>query len=230
MPMTIERNYRKKPEKLTPIEPLKLPRKTIGYLRVSTFEQNTEKNEANVLKFANDKELGHVEFITEKISGTKSWKKRKLFEVVQMLNDDDVLIVPELSRLGRSLVNVLDVLNELSNKHVQVYSVKENFKLNGDDIQSKVMRTMLGLFAEIEHDLIVARTIEGIAAARAKGKMLGRPKGLGRSRLDKFEPEIIALMKNGSQRQFIAKRYGVTSAGLLHWLKRHKLDNIAPEP
>lgn len=63
------------------------------------------------------------------------------------------------------------------------------------------------------------------AAARAKGKMLGRPKGPGKSRLDKHEPEIIALMKNGSQRQFIAKRYGVTSAGLLHWLKRHELDN-----
>ena len=228
--MTIVRNYRKNPENITFNEPPKLLKRTIGYLRVSTFDQDTEKNEANVLKFANQKELGHVEFITEKISGTKSWKKRKLFDVVQMLNADDVLIVPELSRLGRSLVNVLDVLNELSNKKVQVYSVKEDFKLNGDNIQCKVMRTMLALFAEIEHDLIVARTIEGIAAARAKGKMLGRPKGLGRSRLDKFEPEIIALMKNGSQRQFIAKRYGVTSAGLLHWLKRHKLDNIAPEP
>jgi DNA invertase Pin-like site-specific DNA recombinase len=228
--MTIVRNYRKKPETTTPSEPPKLPRKTIGYLRVSTFDQDTEKNETNVLKFANEKELGHVEFIREKISGTKSWKKRKLFDVVQMLNPDDVLIVPELSRLGRSLVNVLDVLNELSNKHVQVFSVKENFQLNGDDMQSKVMRTMLALFAEIEHDLIVARTIEGIAAARAKGMLLGRPKGIGKSRLDKFEPEIIALMKNGSQRQFIAKRYGVSSAGLLHWLKRHGLDIVEPEP
>jgi len=228
--MTIVRNYRKKSENITSSEPPKLLRKTIGYLRVSTFEQDTEKNEANVLKFANAKELGHVEFITEKISGTKSWKKRKLFDVVQMLNAEDVLIVPELSRLGRSLVNVLDVLNELSNKHVQVYSVKEDFNLSGDDIQSKVMRTMLALFAEIEHELIVARTIEGIAAARAKGTMLGRPKGIGSSKLDKFEPEIIALMKNGSQRQFIAKRYGVTSAGLLHWLKRHDLVNIEPEP
>lgn len=228
--MTIVINYRKKSENTTSSEPPKLLRKTIGYLRVSTFEQDTEKNEANVLRFANAKELGHVEFITEKISGTKSWKKRKLFDVVQMLNAEDVLIVPELSRLGRSLVNVLDVLNELSNKHVQVYSVKEDFNLSGDDIQSKVMRTMLALFAEIEHDLIVARTIEGIATARTKGKMLGRPKGLGKSRLDNYEPEIIALMKNGSQRQFIAKRYGVTSAGLLHWLKRHGLDNVEPEP
>jgi DNA invertase Pin-like site-specific DNA recombinase len=213
-----------------PIIRRSLPKKTVGYLRVSTFEQDTDKNQADVLKFANDRGLVPVEFITEKISGTKSWKKRRLFDVVQMLNADDVLIVPELSRLGRSLVNVLDVLNELSNKHVRVYSVKEGFQLNGDDMQSKVMRTMLALFAEIEHDLIVARTKEGIAAARAKGKLLGRPRGIGKSRLDAYEPEIIALMKNGSQRQFIAKRYGVTPAALLHWLKRHGLDNIEPEP
>ncbi len=213
-----------------PIIRRSFPKKTIGYLRVSTFEQDTDKNEADVLRFANDKGLGHVEFIAEKISGTKSWKKRKLFDVVQMLNADDVLIVPELSRLGRSLVNVLDVLNELSNKNVRVYSVKEGFQLNGDDMQSKVMRTMLALFAEIEHDLIVARTKEGIAAARAKGKLLGRPRGIGKSRLDVHEPEIIALMKNGSQRQFIAKRYGVTPAALLHWLNRHELNNIEAEP
>jgi DNA invertase Pin-like site-specific DNA recombinase len=206
------------------------PNKTIGYLRVSTFEQDTDKNEAAVLKFANDHGLDHVKFITEKISGTKSWKKRKLFDVVQSLNAEDVLIVPELSRLGRSLINVLDVLNELSNKRVKVYSVKENFQINGDDMNSKVMRTMLALFGEIERDLISARTREGLAAARAKGSLLGRPKGIGKSRLDKHEPEIIALMKNGSQRQFIAKRYGVTPAALLHWLNRHELNNVEPEP
>ena len=204
--------------------------KTIGYLRVSTMDQDTDKNVAAVLKFANDRDLGKVEIISEKISGMKSWKKRKLFEVVQKLSTDDVLIVPELSRLGRSLKDVLDVLNELSNKNVKVYSVKEAFQLNGDDMQSKVMRTMLALFGEIEHDLIVARTKEGLIAARAKGSLLGRPKGIGKSRLDEHEPEIIALMKNGSQRQFIAKRYGVTSAALWHWLKRHELDNVVPEP
>jgi len=206
------------------------PQQTIGYLRVSTIDQDTDKNEADVLKFANNRGLGQVKFITEKISGTKSWKKRKLFDVVQSLNAGDVLIVPELSRLGRSLVNVLDVLNELSNKHVKVYSVKENFQLNSNDMQSKVMRTMLGLFAEIERDLISARTKEGLAAARVKGRLLGRPKGIGRSRLDVHREEIIALIKNGAKRNFIAKRYGVTPAALLHWLKRHKLDNIKPEP
>jgi len=208
----------------------KFPNKVIGYIRVSTVDQDTGKNEAAILKYANDRNFGKVEIISEKVSGMKSWKKRKLNDVVQSLTTNDILIVPELSRLGRSLVNVLDVLNILKEKDVKVFSVKENFQLNGDDMQSKMMSTLLTLFAEIERDLISARTKEGLAAARAKGKLLGRPKGIGKSRLDKHLEEIIALLKNGSQRQFIAKRYGVTPATLLHWLKRHDLNDIKAIP
>jgi DNA invertase Pin-like site-specific DNA recombinase len=204
--------------------------KVIGYLRVSTIDQDTGKNESDILKFANSRDFGKVEFVSEKISGLKSWKKRKLFEVVNTLNPGDLLIVPELSRLGRSLSDVLDVLNNLTEKKVQVYSVKENFQLNGTDMQSKVMRTMLGLFAEIERDLISYRTKEGLLAARAKGKILGRPKGPGKSRLDPFKTEIIALLKNGAKKNFIAKRYGITQPNFLNWLKRHNLDEIRAVP
>ena len=209
---------------------MKTARKVIGYLRVSTVDQDTLKNEADILKFANAHDFGKVEFVSEKVSGTTSWKKRKLGEVVTGLKEGDILIVPELSRLGRSLVNVLDVLTVLSAKRVKVYSVKENFQLNGDDMQSKVMRTMLSLFSEIEHDLIVARTKEGLESARSQGRIGGRPKGIGKSKLDEHEQEIIALLKNGSQRKFVAKRYGVTGAGLLHWLTKHGLNDIQPEP
>lgn len=208
----------------------KLKQKVIGYLRVSTIDQDTDKNESAILKFANDKDFGKVAFVSEKVSGTMSWKKRKLFEVVNSLNKGDILIVPELSRLGRSLVDVLEVLNTLSDKDVKVYSVKENFQLNGQDIQSKMMRTMLGLFSEIERDLISARTKEGLAAARAKGKLLGRPKGIGKSRLDKHREDILNLIKNGSNRKFIAKRFGVSPGTITHWLKRHNLDSITPQP
>lgn len=204
-------------------------RQIIGYLRVSTIDQDTEKNKAAVLDFANAKGfIGKVEFVEEKISGLKSWKKRKLNDLVHSMASGDVLIVPELSRLGRSLVEVLEVLNALKDKQVKVYSVKENFQLNGDDMQSKVMRTMLGLFAEIERDLISARTKEGLAAAKASGKRLGRPKGPGKSKLDGFRPEIEALLKNGSRKNFVAQRYGVTPATLSNWLKKHGLDSIQP--
>lgn len=203
--------------------------KTVGYIRVSTVDQNTEKNEADILKFANSHDFGKVEFVTEKISGLKSWKNRKLFDVVGDLGDGDVLIVPELSRLGRSLSDILDLLNRLTQKQVKVFSVKENFQLNGSDMQSKVMRTMLGLFAEIERDLISSRTKEGMAAARARGSKAGRPRGKGKSKLDGHKVEIEALLKNGSTKKFIAERYGTTPANLINWLKRNEI-NITSAP
>lgn len=203
--------------------------KVIGYLRVSTVEQDLEKNEADILKFANSHDFGKVEFISEKVSGAKSWKKRKLAEVVKSLNENDVMIVPELSRLGRSLIEVLEVLNELSSKGVKVFSVKENFQLNGQDLQSKVMRTMFALFAEIERDLIIARTKEGLQAAKAKGQLLGRPKGKGKSKLDQYKEEIIALIKTGSTKKYLASKYGVSPVALWNWMKRSNLDKLKPE-
>jgi len=205
-------------------------KRIVAYLRVSTVDQGTEKNRADVLAFANNKGfLGRVEFVEEKVSGMKPWRKRKLGEVVEGLNPGNVLICPELSRLGRSLVEVLEVLNVLQAKDVAVYSVKEGFKLNGQDLQSKVLRTMLALFAEIERDLISARTKEGLAAARAKGRQIGRPKGPGKSRLDPHQPEILALLKNGSRKNFIARRYGVTPATFNHWLRQRGLEKIEAE-
>ena len=204
--------------------------KVYAYLRVSTIDQDTEKNKAEILTFANNKGfVGKVQFIEEKVSGLKSWKKRKLNDLVETLKDGDILLVPELSRLGRSLIEVLEVLNVLKDRNVAVYSVKENFKLNGSDMQSKVMRTMLGLFAEIERDLISYRTREGLAAAKASGKKLGRPKRPGKSKLDPHRPEIIALLKNGATKTFVASRFGVTPQSVSNWLKRHEIE-VSPQP
>lgn len=203
--------------------------KTMGYLRVSTVDQDIDKFRSAILEYANSRDFGKVDFIEEKVSGRKSWRKRKLAGLVESLGSEDRLIVPELSRLGRSLVEVLEVLNLLQGKNVAVYSVKEGFKLNGSDMQSKVMRTMLALFAEIERDLISARTKEGLAAARAKGSLLGRPKGIGKSKLDAHREEIVALLKTGSRKNYIAKRYNTTNANLIHWLKRHDLQRIKAE-
>ncbi len=200
-------------------------RKVVAYLRVSTVDQDTEKNEADILRFANDKDFGKVSFVSEKVSGTVSWKKRKLKELMDSLHEGSILIVPELSRLGRSLVEVLEILNILTDKGVAVYSVKENFQLNGADMQSKVMSTMLGLFAEIERDLISARTKEGLHMAKMKGKLVGRPKGPGKSRLDPFRLEIEALLKNGSKKSFIAERYNVTPATFSNWLRKTQIDS-----
>ena len=201
-----------------------MKRKIYGYLRVSTPGQDTAKNEHDVLKYANDHlGGGKVEMIHDTVSGTKTWKKRKLAGLVERMNAGDILIVPELSRLGRSLIDVLDVLNVLTEASVKVYSVKENFQLNGGDMQSKIMRSMIALFAELERDLISQRTKEGLAAARAQGRTGGRPRGIGKSRLDAHRDSIIEQIKLGVTRKRIADNFEVTPAALGNWINKHKI-------
>jgi DNA invertase Pin-like site-specific DNA recombinase len=203
---------------------------TYSYIRVSTTDQDTEKNKNAVLQFANAKAFpSPVHFTEEKISGQTSWKNRELADLVEEMQAGDILIVPELSRLGRSLQDVLDVLQVLTDKEIKVYSVKENFQLNGDDIQSKVMRTMIGLFAEIHSDIHSQRVREGMQAAKANGKTFGRPTGNGHSSLDPHEQEILNLIKNGSTKRFIARKFDVTTANLYHWLKTRGHQDVEPE-
>jgi len=203
--------------------------KVVGYLRVSTDGQDTEKNKADILAWANSKGFGPVRWVEEKISGTKDWRKRELGKLVNSLKSGDWLITPEFSRLARSTLQILEVLAELKRRGVNVYVVKGGQHVNGS-IESKVFLTMMALFAEIERDLISARTKEGLAAARAKGAVLGRPKGKGKSKLDQFRPEIEALLKNGSRKTFIAERYGCTPATLGNWLKKVGLDKLEAKP
>lgn len=198
----------------------------IGYLRVSTQDQDLEKNKADILAFANERKLGNVDWVEEKVSGVKTWRKREISKAVDSLNAGDWLIVAELSRLGRSTLDILDILSELKRKDVNVYAVKGNWTLNGS-IEAKVFLTMMALFSEIERDLISARTKEALKARKAAGVKLGRPKGPGKSKLDQFRPEIEALLKNGSTLKFISKRYGSSEANLLNWIKKNDIDKTA---
>jgi len=197
--------------------------KVIGYLRVSTQDQDLEKNKADILTFANERKLGHVKWVEEKVSGVKTWKKREIAKAVDFLGEGDWLIVSELSRLGRSTLDILDVLSVLREKGVNVYAIKGAWTLNGT-IEAKIFVTMMALFAEIERDLISARTKEALKARQAAGVKLGRPKGPGKSKLDEYRPEIEALLKNGTTQRFIAKRYGCSETNLNNWLKKNKID------
>ena len=197
--------------------------KTVGYLRVSTLDQDLEKNKVDILQFAHEKKFGHVNFEEEKVSGKKSWKERKLKGVIDELGKADNLIVPELSRLGRSMLEIMEILSIAKEKEINVYSVKGPWELNGS-IQSKIVAMVFAMAAEIERDLISQRTKEGLRAIKAKGIKLGRPKGPGKSKLDQYRPEIEALLKNGSTKAFIAKRYKVTQPTLFNWLKKNKID------
>ena len=198
-------------------------KKTIGYLRVSTVDQNLEKNKHEILELANNKDFGKVEWVEEKVSGKKSWKHRKIKDVIDNLDTGDRIIVPELSRLGRSMLEIMEMLSILNQKGVCVYSVKGGWELNGS-IQSKVMAMAFSIAAEIERDLISKRTKEALRARKANGFKLGRPKGPGRSKLDKYQEEIVALLNNGSTKSYVAKKYGTTLPNLYNWLKKNEIE------
>ncbi|BDS15692.1 recombinase family protein [Aureispira anguillae] len=195
---------------------------TIAYLRVSTIDQDIEKNKADILHLANDKNMGKVEFVEEKISGTIPWRKRKIAPIIEQLQKGDNLIVSELSRIGRSMLEIMEVLNIAVEKGINIYAIKGNWQLD-NSIQSKIMAMVFAMASEIERDLISKRTKEALQARKAAGKKLGRPKGSGKSKLDKFRPEIEALLGNGSTQKFIAERYGTTPNNLSVWLKKHNV-------
>lgn len=199
--------------------------KVVAYLRVSTVDQDVEKDKASILFLANDLKLGNVEFVEEKVSGKVSWRKRKLADILESLKEGDTLIVSELSRLGRSMMECMEVLSIASTKGIKVYAVKGNWRLD-DTLQSKIVAMAFAIASEIERDLISIRTKEALRHRKASGKPMGRPKGSGKSRLDPYKLEIEALLKNGTTKTFIAKRYKVSKSNLHQWLKKHELKSV----
>jgi len=190
--------------------------------RVSTIDQDIEKNKSDILKLANEKRLGYVNFIEEQISGKVSWKKRKIYEIIQNGIEGDNIIVSELSRLGRSMLEIMEILSIASEKKLNIYAIKGDWKLDGS-IQSKVVAMVFAMASEIERELISIRTKEALRVKKESGIKLGRPIGTGKSKLDKFKLEIEALLANGSTKKFIANRYNTTEANLHNWLKKHNL-------
>ena len=200
--------------------------RTIGYLRVSTKEQDLNKNKSEILHLSNDKKLGNVEWVEEKISGTKDWKKRRLGEIIYELSEGDTIIVSELSRLGRSLLQILEIIEFCRNKSIRIYAIKGGWSLD-DSMQSKILSMFLGMASEIERDLISSRTKEALKARKAAGVKLGRPKGSGKSKLDQYREEIEAMLKCGTKQNYIAKKYDITPAALSQWIKKHGISTKA---
>jgi len=155
-----------------------------------------ENQRYEILKYANEKRLGNVEIVEETVSGRKSWKDRKLGKLVEKLQKGDILIVPELSRLGRSMLEIMELLSILLRKGVELHIVKNNQILK-DDLQSKVFAMAFSIAAEIERELISQRTKEALQRRKAEGKPLGRPKGSRSSSLDNYYEQIKELIEKG---------------------------------
>ena len=196
---------------------------TKGFIRVSTLDQDTEKNKLDILQFANSRKLGNVEFIEEKVSGIKDYKKRKLGVLLDNMTSGDILIVPELSRIARSTIQILEVIQLTQDKGITLYSLKENFCNMDNSIASTVTKTIFALVAQIERELISLRTIEALHARQASGVKLGRPTGKGKSRLDKYSDDILRLVALGVPKTIIDKQYKTTTGNLYNFLKRLKM-------
>src|SRR5712691_1991286 len=152
--------------------------RTIAYLRVSTGGQDLGHQKLAILEYARQHRITVDDVVEVHASTRRVSQRAHVLALIDTLSSGDRLIVSELSRLGRSLGQILQIVDHLVQKGVRLVAIKEAIRLEGKQtLQSKAMLTLFGLFAEIERDLIAERTKEGLIAAKAQGKRLGRPKG-----------------------------------------------------
>jgi len=147
-----------------------------GYIRVSSDKQTVENQRFEIIRFCEGKGVQIDGWIEETVSGTESYTKRQLGKLLRHVGKGDMIICSELSRLGRSLYMIMEILSYCMRRGCAIWTIKDGYRL-GNDIQSKVLAFAFGLSAEIERELISQRTREALTRLKAEGKRLGRPIG-----------------------------------------------------
>ena len=193
----------------------------IGYIRVSSQKQTCKHQKYEITQFAKQNHLKVEHWIEETISSRAPLNKRKLGNLLNKLQSGDILISCEISRLGRSLLEVMKILETCLNSNCQVWTIKENYRL-GNDIQSKVLAFAFGLAAEIERKLISERTKSSLANLKANGKKLGRPLASKsqKLKLTPYTQNIKDLRQKGFPISQIAKILGVNRMTLSRFIQR----------
>lgn len=194
-----------------------------GYIRVSTDKQTVENQRFEINGFASRQNIKVDDWIEETISGAKSYNKRELGRLLKNVKEGDLIICAELSRLGRNLFMIMEILNICMTKGCKVWTIKDGYRL-GDDIQSKVLAFAFGLSAEIERNLISQRTKEALARKKAEGVVLGRQLGSKNKthKLDGAKEKINRLAKQGLPYVKIAERLNVHRVTLYRYLNATK--------
>ena len=183
--------------------------KIIAYIRTSTNKQELNNQKLEILEYARKHKLTINEFVEIQTSSRKTTKQRRIDEVLEKLVDLDTLIVTELSRLGRSTAEVIELINELIRQNIRVMIIKQNLDIKKHDMNSKIIITLFSLFGELERDLISVRTKEALAVKKAQGQTLGKPIGtIQKSKFDKDVDKIKELLKLGLSIRKIAKFFG----------------------
>ena len=176
---------------------------TWAYLRVSTWAQDILKDRQQITEYAKTHNLSDPVFFEDHESGAIDWKKRKISEIVEQATKGDVILVTEISRLARSLGSVIDIIRICTDKGVHILTVKENIRVDGT-LGGKYMGQLFALMAEVERDLLIARTADARATRAAENVKNKLPTGCGKSKLDKYKDDIIARIVKGDSKKDIA--------------------------
>jgi len=195
-----------------------------GYIRVSTDKQTVENQRYELNQFCEKNALVVDKWIEETISGSKDIQDRKLGKLLKKMKKGDFLFCSELSRLGRNLLMIMGILNECMNRDIQVWTIKDNYRL-GSDINSKVLAFAFGLSAEIERNLISQRTKEALARKKAEGVVLGRPKGRksSKKKLTGKEVQIKELLAKQVSFSAIGRILGVHRLTVSEFIKQNRI-------
>ena len=196
-----------------------------AYLRVSTDQQDIQNQKFGILDYCNQNNLNPIKFIEDTASGKIAWQDRAIGKIMEKAAKGDLVVVSEISRLGRSTLQVLEILETAAKKKISVHIAKNRIVVDGS-IQSTITATVLGLAAQIERDFISSRTKEALAKRKADGFKLGRPKGQSQLlKLDSSCDEITGYIKKGINKRAISKLIECSPSTLYLWLKRRKLYN-----
>ncbi len=194
-----------------------------AYLRVSTNAQDVENQKLGVLDYCNRQGIAPIDFVEDSVSGRKSWRDREIGRVLAGADPGDVLIVSEVSRIGRSTLQVLELLQEAREREVAVHIAKNRMVLD-DSLPATITAAVLGLAAQIERELISARTKEALERRKAAGLPVGRPRGKAQQLLlDEKREEIVGLLEKGVSKRSIAKILECSPTTLYSWLQRRKV-------
>ena len=193
-----------------------------GYIRVSTDKQTLENQKFEIENFCKKNNMPIDDWIEETITGKQFYNKRLLGKLLKKVGAGDYIICSELSRLGRNLFMIMEILNICLTKNCKVWTIKDNYRL-GDDIQSKVLAFAFGLAAEIERNLISQRTKEALKRKREEGIILGRPKGTKSSylKLSCKDKQIRKLLEQKMSKSAIARKLGVHRITVANYINRY---------
>lgn len=201
-----------------------------AYLRVSTNAQDAENQKLGVLEYCNTRKLVPLKIITDEISTQVKWHDRKISEILNEAIAGDVIVVSEISRLARSTLQVLEILELAAKKRISVHIVKNGLVMDGS-IQATITATILGLAAQIEREFISMRTKEALTRRKDSGLPMGRPKGKAETvKLDEHRTVIQSYLKKGVNKRSIAKIIECSPTTLYNWLEREKDQKLSKTP